>query len=39
LTNATMAYALELANLGWREAAFQNLVLAREAVGGRCRAV
>ena len=28
LTNATMAYALELANLGWREAARSNLALA-----------
>ena len=29
LTNATMAYALELANLGWREAALQNPALAK----------
>ena len=29
LTNATMAYALELANLGWREAVFQNPALAK----------
>ena len=29
LTNATMAYALEIANLGWREAAFQDPVLGR----------
>ena len=28
LTNATMAYALELADLGWREAAKQNAALA-----------
>ena len=29
LTNATLAYALEVANLGWREAAFQNRALAK----------
>ncbi len=29
LTNATLAYALEVANLGWREAALQNPALAR----------
>ena len=29
LTNATMAYALEIANLGWREAAFQDPTLAK----------
>lgn len=29
LTNATMAHALDIANLGWREAAFQNPALAR----------
>ena len=29
LTNATLAYALEVANLGWREAAFQNSALAK----------
>ena len=29
LTNVTMTYALELANLGWREAAFQNPALAK----------
>ena len=28
LTNATVAYALELANVGWREAAKQNTALA-----------
>ena len=28
LTNATMAYSLELANLGWRETAATNPVLA-----------
>ena len=28
LTNATMAYALELVDLGWREAARQNVALA-----------
>ena len=28
LTNATMAYALELANFGWREAAAINPALA-----------
>ena len=29
LTNATMAYALEVANLGWQEAALQDPSLAR----------
>ena len=29
LTNATLAYALEVANLGWREAALQNPALAK----------
>ena len=29
LTNATLAYALDVANLGWREAALQNPALAK----------